>query len=221
MLYKNVCEARFISRPNRFVALVNLNGTVIPVHVKNTGRLSELLLPQNKVYLCESENSNRKTRYDLISVYTKDTGIVNIDSFAPNAVVKEWLQFKRFEAVTPEYGYRKSRLDFYFCKGEKRFLMEVKGCTLKKDGVGLFPDAPTKRGAKHLKELVNALSDGYESILAFVAQVPGMTEVRPNAQTDPEFAEAYFAAKSAGVKVLCMSCLVSEDEIKITGERFI
>ena len=153
MKYSNVVEARFINRPNRFIAHVELDGQIETVHVKNTGRCKELLLPGAKVILERSDNLTRKTRYDLIAVYKEPIGLINMDSQAPNKVVKEWLEGQDFDYVKPEYTYGKSRIDFYMEKQGKRYLMEVKGCTLEKEGIGYYPDAPTERGIKHLHEL--------------------------------------------------------------------
>lgn len=221
MIYKNVLSAEFICRTNRFVALVNLNGNEESVHVKNTGRLSELLTFGSKVYLCESENPKRKTRYDLIGVYKEGLGVINIDSLSPNKAVKEWLIKEGFDNIICEYTYGKSRLDFYFEDGEKKFLAEVKGCTLQSKMVGLFPDSPTKRGTKHINELIRAKSEGYESVLIFAIQIPGVERVVPNISTDKEFYKAYQNAKASGVKVMCMSCFVSENEIKIIHRKFV
>ncbi len=220
MEYENVYEAKFISRPNRFIALAEIDGKEEAVHVKNTGRLKELLVPGSTVYLNKSSRLSRKTKFDLISVQ-KNGLIINVDSTAPNAVMKEWLILQNYENIISEFRYGNSRPDFCFNNGKQRILMEVKGCTLEKNGVGLFPDAPTKRGVKHLKELTKALGEGYKSVLAFVVQIPGITEVEPNCQTDPEFAEAYFNARNAGMKILCMSCFVSKTEIKACGVRLL
>lgn len=165
---------------------------------------------------------NRKTKFDLIAVYKKTKKgelLINMDSQLPNKVVYEWLNsqscFEKFDYIKPEYTFGNSRVDFYMKKGLQNFLMEVKGCTLEKDGVGYFPDAPTERGVKHLKELTAATELGYKCFLAFVIQVPGVTEVYPNIETHPEFAEALQRAKNAGVEILYLQCNVSEDDVKI------
>lgn len=214
MKYKNITEAKFISRPNRFIAQVELDGKEVTVHVKNTGRCKELLLPGRKVYLEKASNPERKTPYDLVAVETP-IGIVNIDSQAPNVVVKEWLLKQDYDLVTPEYKYGDSRIDFYMEKGEEKYLLEVKGCTLIKDGVGYFPDAPTERGVKHLRELTKAIEKGYKTMAAFVIQVENVTEVRPNVETHPEFGVALQEAVDAGVEVLCLPCNVWEDGMEI------
>ncbi len=215
MKYQNITEAKFIARPNRFIARVELDGNELVVHVKNTGRCRELLIPGATVYLEKASNPERKTPYDLVAV-EKDGRIINIDSQAPNAVVKEWLLgLGCYDVVKSEYTYGASRIDFYMEKGDTRYLMEVKGCTLFRDGVGYFPDAPTERGAKHLRELAGAIKDGYKTMIAFVIQGEGISEVRPNEDTDPEFAKAFYEAKDAGVEVLFLKCAITEDGISI------
>ena len=168
MKYEEISSAKFMDRPNRFIAHVELNGKTETVHVKNTGRCKELLLPGADVILSHSGNPSRKTDYDLIAVYKERLGLVNIDSQAPNQVVKEWLQGQDFTLVRPEYRYGESRIDFYMEKGDRRYLMEVKGCTLERGGIGYFPDAPTERGVKHLHELAKAAAEGYQAYLTFV-----------------------------------------------------
>lgn len=214
MKYKNIEKAKFISRPNRFIAKVEIDGQEVTVHVKNTGRCKELLLPGCTVYLEKSDNPNRKTLYDLVAVEA-EVGLVNIDSQAPNVVVKEWLAHKDYDVVIPEYKYGNSRIDFYMERGDQKFLMEVKGCTLIKDGIGYFPDAPTERGVKHLRELTAAVEKGYKAMIAFVIQVEGVSEVRPNIETHPEFGLALNEAKAAGVEVLFLCCKVAKDELVI------
>ena len=185
------------------------------VHVKNTGRCRELLLPGNTVGIQRSDNETRKTKYDLISVYKKGSGWVNIDSQAPNKVVGEWLEKQEYDYVKPEYVYGNSRIDFYMEKGAKKYLMEVKGCTLEIDGAGYFPDAPTERGTKHLRELIKAVSEGYNCYIAFVIPMEGVKMVYPNAAMDKEFAEAFYEAQAAGVKVLNLACRVEKDELEV------
>lgn len=221
MRYENTVQGKFHSRPNRFIAHVWLDGRLETVHVKNTGRCRELLLPDAPVILQKSDNPARKTKYDLISVYKENLGWVNIDSQAPNKVMKEWLLKQNYTLVRPEYAYGNSRLDFYMEKGNEKYLMEVKGCTLEIDGVGYFPDAPTERGIKHLNELARAAGEGFFSIAAFVVQMEGIHEVRANVATHKEFGEALERAKEAGVKVVCMECRVTEDTLEITKENLI
>ena len=221
MKYENTIQGKFHSRPNRFIAHVWLDGKLETVHVKNTGRCRELLLPDVPVILQKSDNPARKTKYDLISVYKENLGWVNIDSQAPNKVMKEWLLKQNYTLVRPEYTYGNSRLDFYMEKGNEKYLMEVKGCTLEIDGVGYFPDAPTERGIKHLNELAGAAGEGFTSIAAFVIQMEGIHEVRANVATHKEFGEALERAKEAGVTVVCMECRVTEDTLEITRENLI
>lgn len=220
MHYKHTIPAIFHSRPNRFIAMVEIDGHMEKVHVKNTGRCRELLLPGAKVILEVSDNPNRKTKYDLISVYKEKLGWVNIDSQAPNKVAAEWLKQQDYTYIKPEYKYGNSRIDFYMEKEEEKYLMEVKGCTLEIDGIGYFPDAPTERGIKHLNELAQASKEGYHCIAAFVIQMEGVQEVRPNIGTHPEFAVALEGAKAAGVKVLFLCCDVTENTLEVESAMF-
>ena len=218
MKYINIVKAKFISRPNRFIANVEVDGNELVVHVKNTGRCKELWIPGCTVYLEKADNPERKTPYDLVAV-EKDGRIINIDSQAPNKVVKEWLlSQEEYDKVQPEYKFGNSRIDFYMEKAEVRYLMEVKGCTLFIDGIGYFPDAPTERGAKHLRELTDAVKKGYNTSVAFVIQGEGITEVRPNEATDPDFAKAFYEAKAAGVEIIFYLCKVTDDSLYITRE---
>ncbi|MBO4389341.1 MAG: DNA/RNA nuclease SfsA [Lachnospiraceae bacterium] len=219
MKYDNITEAVFLRRPNRFIAEVEIDGHKETVHVKNTGGCKELLIPGCEVWLTAPGTPDRKTKYDLVAV-RKETGILfNIDSQAPNKVVKEWLDGQGYDRVIPEYTYGDSRIDFYMESGDQKFLMEVKGCTLEFDGIGYFPDAPTERGVKHIRELMKAKEAGYHAILAFVIQMDGVTEVRPNKDTDPEFAKAISEAKKAGVEMLFLTCHVEPDELVINYRR--
>ncbi len=211
MRYGNVLPATFIDRPNRFIARVKTGGQTETVHVKNTGRCRELLLPGAEVWLSRSKKPDRKTAYDLIAVRKANGLLVNIDSQAPNIVAREWLETQDFDAVRPEFRYGQSRLDFMMERGEERFLMEVKGCTLERDGVSYFPDAPTERGTKHLRELASAV--GFRPILMFVIQMDGITEVRGNQETDPSFCKALEGAQKAGVKVIFLPCHVEPDSL--------
>ncbi|OON85386.1 sugar fermentation stimulation protein SfsA [Oribacterium sp. C9] len=218
MKYPNITAATFLKRPNRFIAEVEVNGCKETVHVKNTGRCKELLIPGCEVFLTEPGTPGRKTRYDLVAV-KKNTGVLfNIDSQAPNKVVKEWLSTQDFDKVIPEYTYGNSRIDFYMERGDERYLMEVKGCTLEVDGVGYFPDAPTERGVKHLRELTAATQKGYKAIIAFVIQMEGVSEVRPNIGMHPEFGAAFEEAKTSGVDILFLRCRVEPDSLMIEPE---
>lgn len=214
MIYNNIIRAAFIDRPNRFIARVDLCGYRETVHVKNTGRCKELLLPGAEVWLTAPGNPQRKTKYDLVAV-RKQNLIVNIDSQAPNRAVSEWLATQRFDRVIPEYAFGTSRIDFCMERGTERYLMEVKGCTLEVDGIGYFPDAPTERGVKHLRELIEATNSGYHAILAFVIQMDGVTQVQANRKTHPEFGDTLDKAKAAGVQILFLSCHVEPDCLEI------
>ncbi|MBQ5559014.1 MAG: DNA/RNA nuclease SfsA [Lachnospiraceae bacterium] len=208
MQYENITKALFISRPNRFIAEVEIDGKPETVHVKNTGRCKELLLPGCEVWLTAPGTPNRKTKYDLVAVRKSNGMLINMDSQAPNKVVKEWLAKQNYDKIVPEYTYGVSRIDFYMERGKERYLMEVKGCTLEVDGVGYFPDAPTERGIKHLRELMKAVEDGYHAILLFVIQMDEVREVRANVATHPEFGIALEEAKKAGVEVKFLTCHV-------------
>ena len=215
MKYSNIVKGTFLDRPNRFIAHVELDGKRETVHVKNTGRCRELLLPGAEVWLTAPGTEGRKTKYDLVTVRKENGLLVNIDSQAPNAVVKEWLEKQQYDAVVPEYTYGDSRIDFYMERGAERTLMEVKGCTLEREGIGYFPDAPTDRGVKHMRELAKAVKDGYRAALAFAIQMDGIKEVRPNIQTHPEFGTAMQKARDAGVEILFLSCHVEPDGLTV------
>ena len=220
--YENTVPGTFVRRVNRFIAEVLIDGKKESVHVKNTGRLQELLVPDAKVTLQKMDEPNRKTAYDLISVYKPRLKWVNIDSFAPNALMKQLLDHDQFyDVVKPEYSYGDSRFDFYMESQGRSFLREVKGCTLTVDprsGIGLFPDAPTERGVKHLNELAEAEKNGFHCTICFVIQMNGIHMVDPNDATQPAFREALILAAKAGVGVICYSCHVEADGIQITGE---
>ncbi len=215
MKYAEVIPAVFLDRPNRFIAHAEIDGRLETVHVKNTGRCKELLIPGCEVYLSKAKNPARKTAWDLVAVRKSNGLLINIDSQAPNTVVREWLFDQGFDVVRPEYPYGDSRIDFYLARGEETILMEVKGCTLEIGGVGYFPDAPTERGIKHLRELTRSVQEGYRAILAFVIQMDGITEVRANIETHAAFGAALEEAKSAGVEVLYLPCHVEPDVLRI------
>lgn len=219
MRYDNIVQGVFLNRPNRFIAQVALGGTVETVHVKNTGRCRELLLPGAAVWLTASDRPDRKTKYDLVAVRKSNGLLINIDSQAPNKAAAEWLAGRGYDRVLPEYRYGESRIDFCMERGGERYLMEVKGCTLERDGIGYFPDAPTERGVKHLRELIKARQEGCHGILAFVIQMDGVTEVRANLRTDPAFAEVLEAAQAAGVELWFLPCHVEPDGLVICGFR--
>ena len=219
MKYNNIIPGIFLKRPNRFIAEVEIDGQKETVHVKNTGRCRELLIPGCEVWLTEPGTPGRKTKYDLVAVRKSSGVLFNIDSQAPNKVVKQWLETMDYNRVVPEYTYGDSRIDFYMERGKEKFLMEVKGCTLEVDGVGYFPDAPTERGVKHIRELIKAKKAGFNAVLAFVIQMDGVTEVRPNTEMHPEFGEAMNDAKMAGVEILFLTCHVEPDKLEINYKK--
>lgn len=218
MEYITVINGRFIERPNRFVAYVDVCGERLKCHVKNTGRCRELLIPGAEVILEKAQNPERKTKYSLVAVY-KGRNLINMDSQAPNKVVFESLRQERiFDDVTlikPEFKYNNSRFDFYIESAGDRWLIEVKGVTLERDGVALFPDAPTERGVKHLNELAKALGEGFLTCVIFVVQMEGVNYFIPNDETHPQFGVALRNAENAGVKVLAYDCRVSEKSMKL------
>ncbi|MBR7021825.1 MAG: DNA/RNA nuclease SfsA [Lachnospiraceae bacterium] len=218
MIYDNITKAVFLRRPNRFISEVEIDGHKEIAHVKNTGRCRELLIPGCEVWLTAPKSPNRKTKYDLVAVRKSSGVLFNIDSQAPNKVVREWLGTQEYDKVIPEYTYGDSRIDFYMERGNEKYLMEVKGCTLEIDGVGYFPDAPTERGVKHIRELIGALKAGYHSVLAFVIPMDGVKEVRPHRQMHPEFGEAVDLAKKAGVEIWFLPCHVEPDSLEIIEE---
>ena len=266
MKYNQVVPGTFLQRPNRFIAHVEINGREEICHVKNTGRCRELLIPGCTVYCAVSDNPQRKTKYDLIAVekiiesqtvfanagipsqHGKSTPeahgtlLVNMDSQAPNAAVKEWLQsgaspFGNIDYIKPEYKYGNSRFDFYLeCKTEtkrtgtaptptenettrsRKIFLEVKGVTLENNGVVLFPDAPTERGVKHVRELIRCREEGFETYVLFVIQMERALYFTPNRKTHPQFADALCDAQNAGVQLLAYTCKVTPDEMKIDKE---
>lgn len=223
MKYNKITEGRFISRPNRFIAEVEIEGKREVVHVKNTGRCRELLLEGARVWLYDSENPQRKTRYDLIAVEKERAGkepvLINIDSQIPNSAAAEWLPvsklFSDSAKIRREVTFGASRFDFYIEDGERRAFLEVKGVTLERDGVVLFPDAPTERGVKHIDELVSCLDEGYEAYILFVVQMKEVEVFRPNDEMHKAFGDALRRAASRGVKVIAMDCIVTPDSMMI------
>ncbi len=218
MKYTNITPAKFIKRHNRFVAEVLLENEAVLCHVKNTGRCRELLQEGVTVYLEKAENTARKYQYSLISVQ-KGGRLVNMDSSAPNKAVYEWLKkgeyFKDITLIKPESTYGKSRLDFYFEYDGKKAYMEVKGVTLENEGVVSFPDAPTKRGVKHLEELITLAENGFEAYAMFVVQMKDVLYFTANGKNDPDFERALKKAQKNGVKILCFDCKVKKDEMLI------
>ncbi|MGN1267776.1 MAG: A/G-specific adenine glycosylase [Dorea sp.] len=221
MQYQNIKEGYFIDRPNRFIAHVEIGGIRETVHVKNTGRCAELLKPGAKVYVQDSMNPARKTRWDLIGV-EKVNRMVNMDSQVPNKAVKEWLEagnlFENVQLIRSEYTYGNSRIDLYVETKEKKILIEVKGVTLEENGVVRFPDAPSERAVKHVEELKKSLKEGYEAYVFFVIQMKGVWYFTPNMDTHPEFGEALRDAQKAGVNVIAYDCEVTKDSIQIADE---
>lgn len=218
MKYKNISEGVFIERPNRFIAKVEIDGEEKICHVKNTGRCRELLIRGARVILEHCPAEGRKTEYDLIAVYKGDT-LINIDSQAPNKAFGEWVVsggfFGDLTLVRPECFFGNSRFDFYLETAERRIFAEVKGVTLERDGVFLFPDAPTERGAKHLSELTAAIEAGYDAYVFFVIQADSCKYFTPNEETDRRFAEGLRRAEGLGVKVCAVTCNVTPDSMKI------
>ena len=225
MRYEQVQKGRFIDRPNRFIAHVErTDGEVETVHVKNTGRCRELLVPGAVVYLSESANLTRKTRFDLIAVEKKtETGsrLINMDAQAPNRLFAEWAQAGRFRegltSLRPETAYGNSRFDFYWERSPERGFVVDKWVTLEEDGLALFPDAPTERGVKHLRELIACREAGYQAAVCFVLQMAGMRRFAPNDRTHPAFGAALREAARAGVEILALECAVTPEEVHITG----
>lgn len=223
MQYANVTAGRFISRPNRFIARVEINGAAETVHVKNTGRCRELLLPGSTVYLARAANPARKTQYDLIAVEKVRPGkaplLVNIDSQIANDAAAEWLRngglFSPKAILRREVTYGASRFDFYAQDGETRAFLEVKGVTLENDGVAMFPDAPTERGVKHIRELIGCVQAGYEAYILFVVQMKEIRELRPYDTMHRAFGDALREAAAAGVQILAMDCRVTPDTITL------
>jgi len=216
--YKNIRSGRFVDRPNRFIAHVDVDGCRQVVHVKNTGRCRELLVPGAAVYLEGSSDPKRKTAWDLVAV-EKGERLINMDSQAPNRVFGEWVRAGRFLSdvtlVRPETRYGESRFDFYVEAGGKRHFVEVKGVTLEEDGVVRFPDAPTQRGVRHLEELIRARAEGYESWVCFIVQMSRVVRFEPNDRTHPEFGAALRRAAEAGVHVMALDCRVTPDTLDI------
>ena len=217
MRYCHMIPGKFLERPNRFIAHVELDGQIQTVHVKNTGRCRELLQPGCEVWCQESDNPSRKTKYDLIAV-RKGERLINMDSQAPNIAAGEWLRaggLGKLEDLKAESVHEDSRFDFTFLKDGKRCFLEVKGVTLENDGICAFPDAPTQRGTKHLKGLTRLAREGYGAYVLFVIQMSDVKYLHPNDQTDPDFGAALREAAAAGVQILAVDCSVTEDTMEI------
>lgn len=220
MNYQHIRRGRFLDRPNRFVAHVELDGRTEICHVKNTGRCRELLLPGAAVWLEQSANPARKTGWDLVAV-EKGERLINMDSQAPNKLFEEWARGGHFvpglTLLRPETTWGHSRFDFYWESGERKGFVEVKGCTLEEEGWTYFPDAPTQRGVKHLRELIACRAAGYEAAVCVVIQMAGMTAFSPNDRTHPEFGAALREAAAAGVKVLAVECAAEPRSLTMTS----
>ena len=217
MHYPNMVSGVFLSRPNRFLAHVVIEGQEEVVHVKNTGRCRELLPPGAEVWCQRSDNPNRKTRFDLITVKKGDR-LINMDSQAPNVAAGEWLKsggLGQIENLRAETFHGDSRYDFSFLKDGKQCFLEVKGVTLEEDGVCAFPDAPTERGAKHLKGLTEAAKAGFGAYVLFVIQMPDVKYLRPHDERDPAFGTALREAAENGVVVMAMDCAVAVDSMEL------
>ena len=217
MQYANMVPGVFLARPNRFIAHIEIGGTLQVCHVKNTGRCRELLPTGAQVWCQQSDNPNRKTKFDLITVKKGDR-LINMDSQAPNTAAAEWLRCGGLGEITelrPETKHGASRFDFSFCKDGKQCFLEVKGVTLEENGICAFPDAPTERGARHLRELTALARQGFGAYVLFVIQMEDVQYLHPNDTTDPAFGQALREAAKAGVQVLAMDCTVTEDAMVI------
>ncbi len=216
MKYNNIKEARFLSRPNRFIAHIEIDGEPEICHVKNTGRCRELLIRDARVFVQEVIAANRKTKYDLIGVY-KGERLINIDSQVPNKVFNEWVmssrQFNNLKLIRPECKFQSSRFDFYVETDTRKIFVEVKGVTLEENGVVLFPDAPTERGIKHINDLCQCINEGYEAYLVFIIQMKDVRYFTPNNATHQAFGEALIKAAKHGVKIFALDCEVDADFI--------
>ena len=222
MKYDNIIKGEFVDRPNRFIANIIVGDNIEVCHVKNTGRCKELLVKGNIVYLQKSNNPDRKTKYDLIAVQ-KDDRLINMDSQIVNYVVLEYVNniFDNIKFIKPEYKYGNSRFDIYVETDKEKIFIEVKGVTLEDDGVVRFPDAPTERGIKHLKELQKAVTEGYKAYVIFVVQMSDVKYFEPNADTHKEFAEEMKKARNNGVIPLAYDCAVTQDSIEIRKQILI
>ena len=215
MKYGPMVEGVFLDRPNRFIANVLVDGKEIVCHVKNTGRCKELLIPGCRVWLQREERPGRKTPYSLITVEKGDR-LVNLDSQAPNRAAYEWIEKEwRPDVLQREKTFGNSRFDLYFEKDGRKGFIEVKGVTLEEDGVALFPDAPTERGVKHIRELISCVGQGYEAYSLFVIQMKGVHRFMPNERTHPEFGAALREAAKSGVRVMAVDCLVMVDSLTV------
>lgn len=230
MKYQEVVEGTFLERPNRFLALVKIGETIETVHVKSTGRLKELLIPGSRVFLSRTSNPDRKTAYDLISVYKEDAlGIkgtppllFNIDSQAPNEIFEEYAKEGHFIPnlleIKREVTYGDSRFDFLLKTKDKEIFAEIKGVTLEVNGVAMFPGSPTLRGIKHINGLIKAVKEGYDAYIVFIIKMSGIKAFSPHREMHPEFADALSLAKEEGVNILALGCEVTRDRLAISTE---
>lgn len=218
MIYNNIRTARFIDRPNRFIANIELEDREEVCHVKNTGRCRELLKPGATIFVQEFGRTSRKTKYDLIGVMKGDR-LVNVDSQVPNKIFHEWLLkgnfFKDITSIKPEAKYKNSRFDFYIETKAEKIYIEVKGVTLEEGNIVLFPDAPTERGVRHVRELIDCTEEGFKAYLVFVIQMKGVSCFTPNSRTHREFAETVKTAGTKGVNIIAFDCNVGIDFIEI------
>ncbi|MBR5251684.1 MAG: DNA/RNA nuclease SfsA [Oscillospiraceae bacterium] len=216
MNYENIKQAKFLSRPNRFIAHIEIDGKTEVCHVKNTGRCRELLTENATVFVQESDNPNRKTKYDLIAVMKGDR-LINMDSQIPNRVFGDWAvhsgYFGNITLLKAEKTYENSRFDYYIETDTDKIFVEVKGVTLEENGVVKFPDAPTERGVKHINELCRCVADGYKAYIFFIIQMDNVQYFTPNRDTHPQFADALAAAQKQGVQVVALDCKVTQNSI--------
>lgn len=221
MKYKNIHKGKFINRPNRFIAEVEIDGIINTVHVKNTGRCKELLTKNATVLLEKSDNPLRKTQYDLVAVYKGDR-LINMDSQAPNIVFGEYLKknelIKNVTKIKPEHKFNNSRFDFYVEAENRKIFAEVKGVTLEEDNIVMFPDAPTERGLRHIQELIEACKQGYEAYCVFIVQMNNVKYFTPNIKTQPEFAQALITAENQGVNIIAYDCIVTENSLEVNNQ---
>lgn len=221
MKYQNIKKAKFISRPNRFIANIEIDGKIQIAHVKNTGRCRELLVPGAEIYVQEFDSDTRKTKFDLITV-KKGTRLINMDSQIPNRVFREWVESGNFTngvtLIRPETFFGDSRFDFYIVADDRKIFVEVKGVTLEENGIVRFPDAPTDRGVKHLRELMGAIDAGYEAQVVFIVQMDDVSHFEPNDRTHPEFGQVLREAVKKGVSVTALYCKITPDSIEAVGE---
>ncbi|PAB61059.1 DNA/RNA nuclease SfsA [Anaeromicrobium sediminis] len=224
MKYKSIKIGEFVDRPNRFISHVAIDGEIETVHVKNTGRCREILENGVRAILEKAENPNRKTKYSLVAAYKENKTLINIDSQITNKVIYEALDENKVEELQDlDYVKREakkgnSRFDLYYEKGNSKGYVEIKSVTLEKDGMSMFPDAPTERGRKHVYELIDLLDEGYENYILFLIQIEDIKKFTPNVEMDPKFSEALKIAKDKGVNILAYNCIVKEDELIINDK---